>query len=128
MVPKWVLRLFPQVQHGPQFNRSRFLIANRVAACNHCNRRKGSMPAVVFVSLLGQAGNIIKAERTKWDRIAAEFARLHYEEANAHPLAEMIVAEFRRPLPPHFVTGPQKVEIRAGVTVEHTAMFQEPEA
>jgi hypothetical protein len=119
-VPKWVLRLFPQVHLGRHF-----FVANRVTACNHCNRRKGSMPAAVFVSLIGQPGNIVKAERSKWDRLSEEFARLHYEEANAHPLAEMIVAEFRRPLPPHFATGQKKVEIRAGATVERTTMFQE---
>lgn len=119
-VPKWVLRLFPQVQRT-----RKFILINRVTACARCNQRKGSMPVAIFVGLLAQPPKIIKGERTRWDQIAAKFAKLHYEEANAHPLAEMIVTEFRRPIPPRFATGDRRIEIRAGAAASHPGIFLE---
>ena len=69
------------------------------------------MPAAIFVSIRLEPPRVIKAERSKWDRIAALFAQMHYEEANVHPLAEFIVQEFTRPLPEHFPIGDKAVTL-----------------
>jgi hypothetical protein len=60
VVPKWVLRLFPEFTEP----RGR----NYVTACGTCNRSKGSMPAAEFIRIRKIPGEAKKA-RKRWDAI-----------------------------------------------------------
>lgn len=116
VVPRWVTRLMTG-------NTPLFHIQNRVTSCHPCNRRKGSMPAAVFASLMAQPGNIIKLERTKWDTIAAGYAAMSRKEARRRPELVALIAEFLKPIPPHFATGEKRVELRDGAPVVRSGMF-----
>lgn len=118
VVPKWVLAYYDE-----RFKRNaRFRAANLVTACLPCNNAKGSMPVAAFLKLRLKPEKLTEV-RTEWDIIAAQVRR---GDRLVHQ--ERVYAEFGKPIPPHFSTGQQKIEIRAGATVERTAMFLEPEA
>ncbi len=119
VVPKWVIRLFlRQIGGTPHWH-----VRNRVTACGSCNRRKGSMPAAVFLAIHLEQSHVLKAARSRWDRIAAEMATVEKRDADAHPLAVLIVEEYSRRIPDHFpvkrvtigdVVGPAMVEFVRG--------------
>jgi len=60
----------------------------------------------------------VKAERGRWDRISNELLQFtkdsHAGRAalSDHPLAEMVVAEFLKPIPEHFVTGTRSIGVK----------------
>lgn len=110
VIPKWVMRLFT---HRPFANpRKGFHLRNQVTACHGCNRRKGSMPVVVFLAVRLEKPAVVKAERRKWDGISRQLNEAGRAGALAHPLAEMVIAEFLKPIPPHFVTGTRSIEVK----------------
>lgn len=109
VIPKWVMRLFT---HKPFAKPRRgFHARNQVTACHACNRRKGSMPVVAFLAIRLEKPAVVKAERTRWDRIAAELKQTQRQDLSAHPLAEMVIAEFLKPIPEHFVTGTRAIGV-----------------
>lgn len=112
VVPKWVMRLgywrkfaggHPNLWHQ----------RNRVSACHPCNRRKGSMPAAIFVRVRLEGAAVIKPTRSYWDHIAATMALVSKSAALEHPLAEGIITAFSEPIPLHFPTA----RVTIGATV-----------
>lgn len=106
VIPKWALKLLPFKNHRA---RVKCYEANRVTACRPCNRRKGSMPVAIFLTIHLEPAHVIKAERSRWDKIAAGFSVLS-GSAHLDPLFDMVVAEFLKPIPAHFPTREVKLE------------------
>jgi len=76
------------------------------------------MPVVVFLAVRLEKPAVVKAERGRWDRISNELLQFtkdsHAGRAalSDHPLAEMVVAEFLKPIPEHFVTGTRSIGVK----------------
>lgn len=116
VIPRWVMRLFT---HKPFAKpRKGFHQRNRVTACHGCNRRKGSMPVTIFLSLRLDNTGLLKKERSRWDRISNELQKFARDSLGGrlaipdHPLAPMVLAEFLKPIPEHFVTGTRPISVK----------------
>lgn len=122
IIPKVVTRWGSRLQmKGAGFG-------NKVACCLPCNQLKGSMPVVEFLQHRFDVKRV-KALQYHWANIHRELEIIMLTTTpaiyRAHDLAKLVVTEFSKPIPEHFVTGTKAIEIRQGEPAAHRGMFLE---
>lgn len=110
VVPKWVARLLggdlPVLKST----------ANRVTACNPCNKLKGPMPVQVFLQYRFDHREL-KQHRNYWTTIAGRVTSgsaqyIPGSRRAGHPIRETILKAFNHPIPEHFVTGTRPISVK----------------
>ncbi len=106
VIPKVVARWWRRLGRGP-------VTFNKVSCCAACNHDKGSMPVTVFLANRFDPEKLTQL-RHEWQRIhiAVEIVILTDVAFRKHQLCKLLVAEFVKPIPPHFVTGTRAISVR----------------
>jgi len=86
---------------------------NQVACCSPCNKAKGSIPVSVFLKYRLDFARL-KEERHQWERMHIQVMTILKSEPTEEEIetCRSVLAEFLKPIPPHFVTGTRPISVR----------------